>query len=266
MELKPINFLDGSNMNNPLLDIHNLSVKNLDTGEYYLKNISFKLYGAEKLCIFGDSGSGKSLLCKSLLGLHAVNLKQSGSITYRENDRLYDLTDRNTLGKIRGKTIALMFQNIFSSLNPMLKIERQFNLISSKNRACELLKKVGFASPVKIMQQYPNELSGGELTRLGLAMVAAQQPKIIILDEAFRSIHVELQELFINHLNSLVSHENVSLIIVTHNVAIMQQFANRIILLKKGEIIDKTTPCQFFDSPKTEYGKSILKAYKDIYL
>jgi len=252
--------------NNPILETKNLTIKVKESQRYLLRDVSFNLYESEKLSVFGGSGSGKSLLCKTLLGLKAANLSYSGELNFSHGEKTYDLTDERTLQKIRGRSIALVFQDIFNSLNPMLTVWTQFKLFSTKNNIPDLLKKVGFTDPQKIIKRYPSQLSGGELTRLGLAMAIAQQPKIIILDEAFRSIHAELQELFIEQLNSLVSDKKMSLLLVTHNVAILKKFADRIIILKDGKIIDETTIDQFFKSSKTDYGKRVLKVYKHLYL
>ena len=173
-------------MTDALLKIDNLSLLEIESGQYLLENISFELYKGEVLGIFGDSGCGKSLLCKSILGLYPHNLLRFGVIEYFDSSKYNSLINSTFLQEVRGKKISIMFQHVLKSLNPMLKNKFQIMQVNCLNynydEILKLFLEIGLDEPNRIMEKYPHELSGGELTRFGLAMAILCNPEVLILD------------------------------------------------------------------------------------
>ena len=229
-----------------------------DGVESLLKEISFSMNEGEILGIFGKSGSGKSLICKSIMNLQNHNLFKSGEIWFKN----MDLNNYKNLRKFRGKNLSIMFQNISKSLNPMLTLRKHIEQVSKCNTN-ELLQDIGFQNSYEILNKYPHQLSGGELSRFGLALALAPSPDLLILDEAFTSIDDNLKTKFISLIKNLVQQNKTSILLVTHDLEIMHKLSDRFIVLENGEIIE--TGDDFFGNPTSNYLINSISSYKGLY-
>ena len=256
-------------MTDALLKIDNLSLLEIESGQYLLENISFELYKGEVLGIFGDSGCGKSLLCKSILGLYPHNLLRFGVIEYFDSSKYNSLINSTFLQEVRGKKISIMFQHVLKSLNPMLKNKFQIMQVNCLNynydEILKLFLEIGLDEPNRIMEKYPHELSGGELTRFGLAMAILCNPEVLILDEAFVSIDRNIRSKFMKLLLSYARKKGISLIVVTHDPGVLRIIADNLVVMKNGRIIEKLSVEHFFTNPRSEYLKKLINAYENLY-
>jgi len=236
-----------------LLEVRNLTIENPKTKERLIKNISFDIKEPTILGVLGESGSGKSLLCKAILGLLDTNLKLSGSI------KLENIELINNEKEIR-KNFCVVLQEALNAFNPLYTI--QFHMLESikykKSEALKLckekLEKVGLKDTKKILKSYAHELSGGQLQRIMIAIALLQNKKIIIADEPTSSLDSINQKEIINIFKNL----NKTLIFVSHDLALISYLANDIIVLKHGEIAEQGDKNNIFYNPKNEYVKSLL--------
>jgi len=231
-----------------------LEVKNLRTYFHTFKgvvkavdDISFDLYEGEILGIVGESGGGKSITGFSLINLiDEPGIIESGSIIFED----YDLTklSQKKMNEIRGKKISMIFQDPMTSLNPVYNIGRQLeeplklhtnlNKQERYERCIELLKDVGISNPEKRMKNYPYELSGGMRQRVVIAIALASNPKIIIADEPTTALDVTIQAQILKLLKNLVNQHQCALILITHDLAVIAEMADRVNVMYCGKIVE----------------------------
>ena len=243
-----------------------LKVKNLKISSkknYLIHDLSFKVNYKEILGIVGESGSGKSLTALSIIDLIKYkDLKQEGEIIF--NSGLIE-TDNNKPWRAKKNQIAIIFQDPASYLNPSMKCGDQIieciNGYKNKaNEAISLLKKVVIDNPVACLNKYPHELSGGQQQRVMIAMALAKKPKILIADEATSSLDSIIKKEIINLILKLKYELESTLIIVTHNLNLIKNISDRIMLIKQGKICETRSTKSFFKNPKTNYGKKLIKS------
>ena len=256
---------------NPLLKVENLHITfhSLSKKLEAVRGVSFELEAGETLGIVGESGSGKTVMAKSLTKLipkTKVTIEQ-GSILYK-NENLLDKTEKE-LQNIRGKEISMIFQDSLSSLNPTMKIGKQIaegyqthfpkdkKQIAYK-KALELLTKVGIPEAERRFSQYPYEFSGGMRQRIMTALAIISSPKILIADEPTTALDVTTQAQILRLLKEFQKNENMSVILITHDLRIVAGFCDRILVMYAGEIIESGSVSQIFDSPKHPYTKKLL--------
>lgn len=226
----------------------------------------------ETLCLVGESGSGKSLTMLSVLGLLKNNGRiTSGSIRF-ENEELQNLTDRQ-LDKIRGSQISMIFQDALTSLNPVFTIKNQLEEIidahlkissqEKKEKVIDLLHKVGLSDHELILKKYPHELSGGQRQRVLIAMALACNPKVLIADEPTTALDVTIQAEIMNLLDQLKTKMNMALILITHDMGLVAQMADRVAVMYAGQIIEEAKVNYIFFHPKHPYTKALLQSIPD---
>lgn len=255
------------NNTNIILDIKNISKKFDDFGA--CKNICFQVFTGEFLSIVGESGSGKSTLIKMLSNLEIVD---TGEILYQNRD-LTKLTAREII-TIR-KEIQLVFQDVSSSLNPKMKVKNiicepllNFKMISKKeicSTASELLCKVGLNE--SFLNKKPNEMSGGQKQRINIARALSLKPKILLLDEPTSALDVITQSKIIELLKSLQKNINLTIVFICHDIALVSNISNRIIVMKHGEIkeiLDETHLHSWNRDKLDIYTQELLQATFDI--
>ncbi len=246
-----------------ILEVKNLKISSKKN--YLIHDLSFKVNFKEILGIVGESGSGKSLTALSIIDLIKYKgLKQEGEIVF--NNSIIE-TDENKSWKAKKSEIAIIFQDPASYLNPSMKCGDQIKeCIDGKknkvNEATNLLKKVVMDDPVACLNKYPHELSGGQQQRVMIAMALAKKPKILIADEATSSLDTIIKKEIINLIIELKYELESSLIIVTHNLNLIKNISDRIILMKEGKICETRSTKSFFKDPKTSYGKKLIKNSK----
>lgn len=253
-----------------------LEIKNLETAfrikdDYFnaVDNVSLELYSNEVLAIVGESGCGKSTLATTVMGLHNENLtKSTGEVLYNGKN-LLELTEEE-LNKIRSKEIGMIFQDPLSSLNPLQKIGKQIEeaLIyhtdltkeQREKRVIELLTQVGIPYPERCAKQYPHELSGGMRQRVVIAIALSCKPKIIIADEPTTALDVTIQAQILDLLKQLQSEMQAGVILITHDLGVVAEMADRVAVLYAGEVVELGTASQIFQNPKHPYTRSLLRS------
>ncbi|MFK3722327.1 dipeptide ABC transporter ATP-binding protein [Pseudomonas monteilii] len=258
-------------MSSPLIDIRQLAVSYRSAGQVTeaVKNLSLSVAQGETVAIVGESGSGKSTLANAILGL----LPERAAITAGELHvegvnfgQASEWQKRN----LRGRTIGLVPQDPMVSLNPTLRIGRQIGeaLILAHGRRyagvdadiVELLEQVGLDKPVLRARQYPHELSGGMRQRVLIAIALAGNPRLIIADEPTSALDVTVQRKILDHLQQLVAQRGISLLIITHDLGMATDRADRIVVMKQGELVEESTPRQILQAPQHDYTRALLAA------
>ena len=254
----------------PLLQISNLvlSFSRENSWNTVIKNISYVLYPNEILGIVGESGSGKSVSSLAVLGLLPEKIARidSGKITFGGKD-ITRLTSKE-FRKIRGKEISMIFQEPMSSLNPSLKCGYQVEEIlfehtnlSKKEVKAEVLslfEKVKLPNPEKIYNSYPHQISGGQKQRVMIAMAIACKPNILIADEPTTALDVTVQKEIIKLLKDLQQETGMSIIFISHDLALVSEIANRVLVMYKGEIVEQGETKAIFHNPKQTYTKALI--------
>ncbi len=248
-----------------------LSLKdfNLYIGEKKILNkISFEVKKGEVLGIAGESGSGKSMTALSILNLLPSHSRKNGYI-YFENKCISNFNDRE-MCKIRGKNISLIFQEPLTALNPLktikeqvaepLMIHRSYSKKKSLEIATNYLKKVELPENLTIDDTYPHEISGGQQQRVLIAKSLILKPKIIIADEPTTSLDVTTQKGILDLLKNLVNNEDISLLLITHDLAVLAQCADRVAIMKSGEILEIGNLENVFKIKKHPYTRKLLNA------
>lgn len=260
-----------------ILEVEGLTV------EYFTKsmstvavnNISFDLKQGQILGIVGESGSGKSTVAYSIIQIlnkRYTRINQ-GRIIFKDKD-IVKLTSQQ-LEKVRGKEISMIFQSPTSSLDPvytigdqiseMILLHQQISKKEAKLKSIELLKKVGIEDAEKRINQYPHEFSGGMQQRVLIAIAIACNPKILIADEPTTALDVITQNQILKLLFDLSQEFNISIIFITHDMGVVAQFCDQIIVMKNGEIVEKGDSLQIFESPQKDYTKKLLAAIPKIH-
>lgn len=229
-----------------LLSIKNLSIK--DSANTYIKNISFTLEEGQTLALVGSSGSGKTLTALAIMGLLPPNFKAEGEILYGRKNLLKLSEAERRL--IRASEISYTLQNS-GALNPALKIKRQ--LIESNSAidyegAIKLVKQVGLAA--EVLNLYPHQLSGGMRQRILLAIALTSKPKILIADEPTSGLDTTIAAQILDLLDELKSKNKLSLILITHDMGIVFQHADKIAVMYQGRIVGQGHP----------YAKTLLES------
>ena len=227
-----------------------------------IRKCSLDLYDGETLAIVGESGSGKSVFTKTFVGMLDVNGKiTGGSILYEGRD-MTKFTEKDWLG-VRGKKIAMVMQDPMTSLNPLKKIGKQIQEsiehhqglkgAEAKKAAIEMLAKVGIPDPERRYEQYPHEFSGGMRQRVMIAMALACNPKIIIADEPTTALDVTIQAQILDLLRNLKNKINSSIMLITHDLGVIAEMADYVVVMYAGRVVEKGTVQEIFSNPSHPY-------------
>ena len=257
-----------------------LEVKNLIT-EFKTENgimravdeVSFQVNRGEVVGIVGESGSGKSVTSLSIMRLipNPPGKIISGQINYyRENNKpidLVQLTD-NEMRAYRGNEISMIFQEPMTSLNPVftcgnqvmeaILLHQKVSKKEAEEKTLELFKKVKLPNPERILQAYPHQLSGGQKQRVMIAMAMSCQPKILIADEPTTALDVTVQKTILELINELSKETGMSTIFITHDLGVIAEIANKVVVMYKGKIVEQGTVLEIFSNPKHPYTKGLL--------
>ncbi len=233
-----------------------------------LKNVSININHGEMVGLVGESGSGKSVTALSILKLidENVMLIKSGQILFMDEDLL--TKSEKEIQKIRGKDISMIFQEPMTSLNPVFTIGDQINEVHfihsgiSKKKATELtidlLDKVGIPYPAISHQKYPHQLSGGQRQRVMIAMALACKPKLLIADEPTTALDVIVQAQILNIINDLRKSLDMSVLLITHDLGVVQDFCDRVYVMYNGRILENSSIDQLFKNPQHQYTRDLL--------
>ncbi|HMZ64344.1 MAG TPA: ABC transporter ATP-binding protein, partial [Leptospiraceae bacterium] len=255
----------------PLLQIENLSLSiAANTDLPVLQSISFQIKESEVLALVGESGSGKSLTALSITKLLPIKIfnYKTGSIFYKAKDLLK--VEEEEIRKIRGKEIAYIFQDPFTSLNPLKKIKEQitesYKIHISENpkeaieKAKYLLNKVGLTDLDERLNSYPGEMSGGMLQRICIASALMCDPKLLIADEPTSALDVTIQSQLVDLLLKIKSENNMSVLFISHDIALVASIADRIAVMYAGQVMEQGNTEDVIKKPFHPYSDALLKA------
>lgn len=259
-------------MKTPLLDISNVTISARKEGNWLpiVKNSSFSLQANEILGIVGESGSGKSITSLALMGLLPKGVVQvtEGAIHF-ESKNITALPDKE-MRTIRGKEIAMIFQEPMSSLNPSLKcgyqveeiLKEHTSLSAAERKALviSLFEKVKLPNPEKIYNRYPHEISGGQKQRVMIAMAIACKPKVLIADEPTTALDVTVQKEIILLLKELQQETGMSIIFISHDLSLVSEIANRVLVMYRGDIVEQGNTTDIFRNPQHMYTKALISS------
>ncbi|MEC6390650.1 ABC transporter ATP-binding protein [Acinetobacter pittii] len=264
--------LEQENKNAPLLHVKNLRVSFKGEDKQYIetvKGITFDIPANTTVALVGESGSGKSVTSLATMGLLPVGqskIDEKSKIIFEGKDLLS--LSRKDMRKICGKDIAMIFQEPMSSLNPVFTVGNQIaevlclhmglNRKQARQRVLELLKEVGIPSPETKIDAYPNQLSGGQQQRVMIAMAIACEPKLLIADEPTTALDVTIQKQIIDLLESLRKRRQMSMLFITHDLALVGEIADKVIVMRHGEIREQGAAEQVLEQPKDVYTRALL--------
>jgi oligopeptide/dipeptide ABC transporter ATP-binding protein len=230
---------------------------------------SFTVKRGEALGIVGESGSGKSVTVRSILRIIFPPGEIAADRILLNGQNLLSLSERQ-MNQIRGKEISMIFQEPSAALNPVLTVGEQIAEVlithygmtkkPARERAVEHLREVGIPAPADRYNDYPHQLSGGMQQRCMIAIALACNPKLLIADEPTTSLDVTIQAQILTLLAGLCKQKNVGLIFITHDIALIAQVANRIMVMYAGKIVELGNTAQIIDHPKHPYTIELLKA------
>lgn len=255
----------------PLLRIRDMSLTRAD-GMQVLDGIDLDLATGQVLAVVGESGSGKSQLLLSLLGLQMPGARLSGSLRFRGIE-LANANERQ-LRALRGRHIAMLFQDPRSALNPCMSIRAQLQEMLPdgrgmsravrQSRLIEALEAVDMQSPAQVLKQYPHELSGGMRQRVMLAMAVLAGPDLLLADEPTTALDVTTQARVLDLMLSLRERLGLAILLVTHDLGVVARMAPRAIILRQGRIEEQGATVDLLTAPASEYGAALLDAVRRV--
>lgn len=256
---------------NPILSIHNLSIsfQNQNKANRVVHNVSFEIMPNQIVGVVGESGSGKSVTSMAIMGLLPKQIsKVTGTVLYQKISLLE--LEANQLRKIVGKEISMIFQEPMTSLNPsltcgeqvseVLEIHTQLSTKEIEAEVLQLFEKVKLPRAKKMLNQYPHELSGGQKQRVMIAMAIACKPKLLIADEPTTALDVRVQDEIVLLLKELQQETGMSILFITHDLALIAEIANKVVVMQKGKVVEQGNVEQVFLQPKEIYTKALINA------
>lgn len=252
----------------PVLQVADLAVSYDDIR--VVRDVSFEIHSGEVLAVVGESGSGKSTLAMAIPRL-LERVRISGRITLqRPGSDGMDLlkASERELNKVRGRQISMIFQEPMSSLNPISRVgnqieeaiflHRKMSAHELREKAVSLLAITGIVDPERCLKSYPHELSGGQCQRVGIAMALANHPSLIIADEPTTALDVTVQAQIVNCLDSLRRAREMSILFITHDLGLVRRFADRVLVMYAGEIVESGSVTEVFAHPRMPYTAALL--------
>ncbi|HEV3360781.1 MAG TPA: ABC transporter ATP-binding protein [Pseudonocardiaceae bacterium] len=252
----------------PLLSVEKVSVTFSTEGAETVAadEVSYSVAAGEVLAVVGESGSGKTVTAMSLLGLLPPTATVTGA-AFLSGTSLFEL-DREQLRQIRGERVGFVFQEPMSALNPVFTIGAQvaeaitvhhkIPSAKARQRAEELLHSVGLPDPARVVRAYPHELSGGQLQRVVIAMAVANEPALLIADEPTTALDVTVQADILELLRDLRSRLGVGILLITHDMGVVADLADRVVVMHEGKVVEHGTVTEIFGNPQQEYTRQLL--------
>ncbi|WP_028270198.1 MULTISPECIES: ABC transporter ATP-binding protein [Arthrobacter] len=259
----------------PVLDIDHLKVTfATDAGDVYaVKDVSLEVRPGEVVAIVGESGSGKTVTAKTILGLLPETAISSGAVLINGNNVIS--VSAAKLRQIRGRDVAMVFQEPSTALNPVFTVGWQIaegirahahgkggkvSAKEAKSRAIEALRKVGIPDPENRVDYYPHQFSGGQKQRVVIAAALALNPGLIVADEPTTALDVTVQAEILQLLRDLRDKYGTSIVLITHNMGVVADLADRVVVMYQGDVVEEATAKVLFAEPKQEYTRKLLAA------
>jgi microcin C transport system ATP-binding protein len=249
-----------------LLEVRNLQVR--FGGATVVNDVSFTIAPGEKFALVGESGSGKTVTSLAVLRLNQ-DAAYGGQILFEGDDIL--TKPERAMRAVRGKDVAMIFQEPMTALNPLFTIGNQIaevlmlheglNARQAAQRTVELLDKTGIPEPARRALAYPHELSGGQRQRAMIAMALACRPKLLIADEPTTALDVTIQVQILELLNRLQREENMAVLMISHDLNLVRHFAHRVGVMENGRLIETATTAELFASPREPYTRKLLASH-----
>jgi peptide/nickel transport system ATP-binding protein len=255
----------------PVIRIKDLKIALPPGGEraYAVDGISFDLAPGEIVCVVGESGSGKSMCAHALMGLLPDSVTtEAGEITLDGNNLL--ALDEDGWRDLRGRRIAMVFQEPMTALNPLMRIGDQMmemfeahDLLSPRERrqkALDLAREVGLPDPGRIVRAYPHQLSGGQRQRAMIAMALALEPAVLVADEPTTALDVTTQAQILKLIRDLQRSRNMAVMFITHDFGVVADIADHVVVLRHGQVVEQGSAQEVLDRPQHAYTKALLAA------
>ena len=258
----------------PLLEIENLVVE-FDTASGPFRavdGVSLTVDAREVLAIVGESGSGKSVSMLAIMGLLPWTARVTADKALFDGKEMLAL-DANARRRIVGRDVAMIFQEPMASLNPCFTVGYQIEEVLSfhlgmdkktrRARAIELFEAVGISQPAERLSSYPHQMSGGQCQRVMIAIAIACNPKLLIADEPTTALDVTIQKQILDLLMDLQAEHGMGMIMITHNMGVVAETADRVIVQYKGRKMEEADVLTLFENPKSNYTRALLAALPD---
>ena len=254
----------------PLLEVHDLHT-HFQTRRGTVKavdGVSLTLHQGEIVALLGESGCGKSVTSLSIMGLitQGQGTRQSGRVLF-EGQELLGL-DETALQRLRGHQLSMIFQEPLSSLNPVMTVGQQIAEVlvdhglmtpaAARDKTIELMREVGLSDAAQRFDAYPHELSGGMCQRIMIAMAIACDPKLLIADEPTTALDVTIQKQILQLLSGLRERRRTSVLLITHDLGVVAENADRVLVMYAGKVIEQATVQQLFEAPAHPYTQGLI--------
>lgn len=230
-----------------------------------VRDVNFALGAGEIFGIVGESGCGKSITCRAIMGLLPRGAHVTGYLSV--GGETYDLSDQKRLKLLRGKTCAMIFQDPMSALNPLMTVQRHLALHLKRNgrlahpeAIMTLLSSCGMSDPESYLHMYPHQLSGGQCQRIAIAIALSGQPEILIADEPTTALDVILQAQILQELRTMVQQTGMSIILISHDIGVIAKYCDRAAVMYAGNIVETSDVGQLFHQPKHPYTRGLINA------
>ena len=256
-------------MSEKLLEVKNLRTefKRDKTWVTAVNNVSFSINKGEILGLVGESGCGKSVTSLSVMRLLARNSKISnGEVILNGHDLLKE--DKKGMRKVRGREVAMIFQEPMNSLNPCMRIETQlteaillhndFSKEQAHQRAVDVLKSVGIPEPEMTLKSYPHQLSGGMCQRVMIAMAMSCEPELLIADEPTTALDVTIQAQILELMEDIRAKRNTGILMITHDLGVVAEMCSRVVVMYAGRIVEEASVEDLFANPKHPYTQGLI--------
>lgn len=253
------------------LVIEGLSVTTAD-GVRLLDDCSWSVEAGKRVGVIGESGSGKSLTAQAILGLLPRGMTAEGSIRFDGEELLG--RPQNWLTRIRGRQIAMVFQEPLTALDPLMKVGRQISgplklhtrLSASgrRERIADLLRQVALTDTERILDSYPWQLSGGQRQRISMAMALACEPQVLIADEPTTALDVTVQAEILQLLDDLIAGRGITLVFISHDLPVVSRVASELVVMRNGQVVETTSLDGALHDPAHPYTRQLIQAAREI--
>lgn len=255
----------------PVLSLRDVRVTDRAAGREIVHGVSFDLTPGKTVGIVGESGSGKTLTCRAALGILPPHFEVSGGVVEIDGTDITGLTPRQWTA-LRGSTLSAVFQDPASYLNPSIRVGAQIAEVvrvkkglgrrEARARAFDLLRAVHLRDPELVYGQYTHELSGGMLQRVLIAAAIAAGPRVLIADEATTALDVTVQAEIVDLLADLREREGLALVVVSHDLALVAQLCDEVLVMREGEVVEHGSTASVLDDPRHEYTKLLIAEHE----
>ncbi|WP_253806302.1 ABC transporter ATP-binding protein [Hydrogenovibrio sp. JE_KL2] len=259
--------LEVMSSNQPVLKVENLCVELEKNHRPLISNVSFEINAGEIFALVGESGSGKSLTSLAIMRLLPEALQVSSGAISLNHQSLFSLPEYQ-MQKVRGRQVAMIFQEPMTSLNPVMKVGDQvaevlrvhlgLNRKAAREKVVSLFDEVGIPNPEERYDWYPHQLSGGQKQRVMIAMALACEPDLLIADEPTTALDVTIQAQVLNLLKQIRDDRGLAILFITHDMGVVNEIADRVAVMKEGEIVEQAETEHFFTDPQHPYTQKLL--------